>query len=123
MVQYENFRRLLNEELGVDPDPEITVFYEEVLSEASASARTLAAPRHNLPPNLTPFIGRTSEYESIAASLIDDDVRLLSLVGPGGSGKTRLAIEAARAQIDHFTNGVFLVPLSQLQSVAPLASS
>ena len=54
---------------------------------------------HNLPPQLTPFIGRVEEVAEIKCLLADPACRLLTLVGPGGIGKTRLAIEAARAMI------------------------
>lgn len=55
----------------------------------------LPPPIHNLPPQPTPFIGRERELAEIAELLLDPACRLLTLVGPGGTGKTRLAIEAA----------------------------
>src|SRR5262245_20353353 len=54
---------------------------------------------HNLPAQLTPFIGRVEELGEIAALLSDPACRLLTLVGPGGIGKTRLALEAARQSV------------------------
>jgi serine/threonine protein kinase/predicted ATPase len=70
----------------------------------------------NLPIPLTPFIGREVELAEIADRLGDPACRLLTLVGPGGSGKTRLALEAAAAQVDNFAHGVFYVPLAPLDS-------
>jgi predicted ATPase len=70
------------------------------------------ATTHNLPPQLTPFIGRVEEIAEIGRLLVDPACRLLTLVGPGGSGKTRLAIEAAARQPDDaFLDGVYFVSL------------
>jgi predicted ATPase len=74
-----------------------------------------AAPRHNLPASLTRFVGRQALLTEIAARLEDPLCRLLTLVGPGGIGKTRLAIEAARGQVGRY-DGVFFVALASLPS-------
>jgi diguanylate cyclase (GGDEF)-like protein len=71
----------------------------------------------NLPVQLTPFVGRERELASIGAKLGDPDCRLLTLTGPGGVGKTRLAAEASLAHADAFAHGVCFVPLAPLQSV------
>ncbi len=85
---------------------------------------------HNLPPATTPFIGRQAELAEIARLLADPSCRLFTLVGPGGIGKTRLAIEAARMiesnrvgaqraaplHTQLFPNGVYLVSLQPLNS-------
>ena len=70
--------------------------------------------RHNLPPQLTSFIGREDEITEIATLLANPACRLLTLKGPGGSGKTRLALEVAR-QIE-LADGAFFVPLQPLSS-------
>ena len=80
--------------------------------------------RHNLPTHPTPFIGRESEIEEIQKLLHDDDCQLLTLVGAGGIGKTRLAIEVAQQQVSAsgFPDGVYFVPLQSLthpNSLAP----
>ncbi len=72
---------------------------------------TIDQPPHNLPTQLTPFIGRTEELNDLKNLLGNPDCRLLTLVGPGGSGKTRLAIEGAREGAADFADGVFFVPL------------
>ncbi len=69
---------------------------------------------NNLPQYLTPFIGREREITDISNKLQSEDCRLFTLAGPGGSGKTRLAIEVAR-QVD-FADGSYFVPLQPLQS-------
>jgi predicted ATPase len=71
----------------------------------------------NLPLQLTPFVGREEEVAQIQERLRDPACRLLTLVGLGGSGKTRLALEAAAPQIDHYPHGVYFVSLAPLDSV------
>jgi predicted ATPase/Tfp pilus assembly protein PilF len=68
----------------------------------------------NLPIPATPFLGREHEIEQIAALLRRADVRLVTLTGPGGSGKTRLALQAAAAAADDYDQGVWWVPLASL---------
>lgn len=69
---------------------------------------------HNLPPQPTLFIGRTQELAEIDRILTDPACRLLTLVGPGGIGKTRLSLEAAAAHLSAFADGVYFVPLQSL---------
>ncbi|HLF68219.1 MAG TPA: adenylate/guanylate cyclase domain-containing protein [Gaiellaceae bacterium] len=73
--------------------------------------KTLEAGMRNLPAPRTSFVGRADELESIDHMLDDPDCRLLTLVGPGGVGKTRLALEAAARRIDRYQHGVHFVPL------------
>jgi predicted ATPase/class 3 adenylate cyclase len=68
----------------------------------------------NLPVPATPFLGREQELDQVAALLQRPDVRLVTLTGPGGSGKTRLALQAAAAAADDYDHGVWWVPLSSL---------
>jgi predicted ATPase len=74
-----------------------------------------AAAPHNLPAPLSSFIGRDDETLSVAELLTDPDVRLVTLTGPGGSGKTRLALAAARALLDTFADGIFFAPLEAIE--------
>jgi predicted ATPase len=68
----------------------------------------------NLPVPATPFLGREEEVDRVAALLRQPEVRLVTLTGPGGSGKTRLALQAAAAAADDYEHGVWWVPLASL---------
>ncbi|MBN1485041.1 MAG: protein kinase [Chloroflexia bacterium] len=72
--------------------------------------------RHNLPAQPTPFVGRQSELAEIARLLADPGVRLLTILGAGGMGKTRLALAAGQEQLDRFIDGVYFFPLAPLRS-------
>lgn len=78
---------------------------------AAASAHT-----HNLPHQTTPFVGRETELHSLYRLLIDPAVRLVTIVAPGGMGKTRLSIEVAKRQLSHFPQGIYFVELAPLDS-------
>lgn len=71
---------------------------------------------HNLPPQTTPFVGRETELAEITDRLLNPACRLLTLVGPGGIGKTRLAVQAAGSHIAQFEEGVSFVSLSSVGS-------
>ena len=76
--------------------------------------RTLDSYRHNLPSQPTPFIGREEDIQVLVDILRRSDTRLLTLTGPGGIGKTRLAIQAAAELLDAFRDGVSFVPLASV---------
>ena len=76
--------------------------------------------RTNLPVPATPFVGRTRELEEVAALLSREDVRVLTLTGPGGTGKTRLALQAAAEASDHYADGITWASLSPLRDPAVL---
>jgi len=69
--------------------------------------------RHNLPAQLTRLVGREEEVEQLRKVLGQEEVRLITLVGPGGSGKTRLALHVAKELVDTFAQGVWLVSLAE----------
>jgi predicted ATPase/class 3 adenylate cyclase len=80
--------------------------------------RTLDARPNNLPAQTTPFIGREKEIRAIKEQLSNVNVRLLTLSGVGGAGKTRLALQVAADTVDDFEHGVFFVPLAALTDPA-----
>ena len=121
LAQYKTCRRILRQELGVDPERETTLLYERIRDGEPLPA-VHPTPPNNLPAQLTPFVGREAELAAIGERLADPACRLLTLVGPGGSGKTRLALQAAAdilsaEQLDSFDDGVFFVSLAPLRSV------
>ena len=74
-------------------------------------------PSHNLPSPTSTFLGRDTEIHAVRELLATDGVRLVTLTGPGGSGKTRLAIQVAGEEVDHFADGVCFVDLSAERDV------
>ncbi|MGW1783544.1 ATP-binding protein [Streptomyces sp. NPDC002143] len=93
LTVFEQARRTLADELGADPSPELAALHLELL-------RGDGPARPSVPVQLTRFIGRESELARIAEALSDAHARLVTLTGPGGAGKTRLAIEATRTRAD-----------------------
>lgn len=94
---------------------------DSVVSTAGASVSepepaALPVIRHNLPTQLTAFVGRQRELDELTRLLSDPDTRLVTLIGPGGIGKTRVAIEASRTQIEQFEQGVYLVELAPVDA-------
>ncbi len=94
LAAYEALRTRLADELGIDPGPQLQAVHLEVLRGEIAAAHAAAVPaRSNLRAQLTSFVGRTAEVARVRAAL--ESYRLVTLVGPGGAGKTRLAAEVA----------------------------
>ncbi len=77
----------------------------------------------NLPVPATPFLGREREIDELAVLLLRPEVRLVTLTGPGGSGKTRLALQSAAAAADGYDRGVWWVPLASLSDPALVETS
>ncbi len=84
---------------------------------------TVEPPLHNLTSQPNPFIGRKDELSLIDGRLKNPACRLLTLVGPGGIGKTRLALQAAGEQVGSFDDGVYFVSLASVSSPELIASS
>jgi DNA-binding SARP family transcriptional activator/predicted ATPase len=132
VAQYEVCRRRLAEELSVEPAVETTQLYEQIrqgqVGPELAVRTGPPAPVWGLPASPTPFFGRTEELSALVKGLADPDTRLLTATGPGGSGKTRLALEAGRrlAAQDRraladgsplmFPHGVVFVPLAAVDA-------
>ncbi len=140
--QYDECVRILDEELGVPPEEETVELFDAIrtrrfptpntnvqdadeplddqqLGVAShpSNAEDIPQPKHNLPSPPTSFIGREDELATIRQLLsAQADCRLLTLIGPGGIGKTRLAIEAASSVVDSFSDGIYFVELAEITS-------
>ena len=110
LLQYDACKRALQDELGVAPGAETTALYERI-RDGAAGARP-EPPPSRLPAPLLPLIGRDRELAELVARLRDPACRLLTLLGPGGVGKTRLALEAAAQLSADLAHGVHLIPLS-----------
>jgi predicted ATPase/DNA-binding SARP family transcriptional activator len=104
-------RRTRVEELGLEPGEELRRLEGAILRHEVALVEPSDA-RHNLPAPTTSFLGRERELDELSAALREH--RLVTLTGIGGSGKTRLALEIARRQLDAWADGVWLVDLTAL---------
>src|SRR5512132_881103 len=119
---YQATRTVLAEELGIDPSPELQRLHQAILVQdptldAAAPERDL--PRHNLPERLTSLVGREQELRDVA-KLVEQH-RLVTVVGPGGAGKTSLAVALAERLVAGHPDGVWLVELAALRDPALLA--
>jgi predicted ATPase/DNA-binding SARP family transcriptional activator len=123
--QYEIMRETLRRELGVEPTAASQHIHRQILTgEIQPLPARPAIPLHNLPEDLTSFVGRTRDQKEIKQLL--RTTRLLTLKGPGGCGKTRLALEVARGVLPTYADGVWLVELAALSDpslVLPLMAS
>ncbi len=124
LAQYVKCRRVLAEELDAEPSPETTSLYERIRGQTLAvplpPPEHRPGPTHNLPLTPGPFVGREAEVATIQDHLQDPACRLLTLVGAGGMGKTRLALEAVSDWISRLgedeLEGVTLIPLTPVQA-------
>ena len=145
--QFEECKQLLKNELDADPEPETGQLFEEIrrgkihkaweASESTAPHETDRESKssstermqyvHNLPANPAPFIGRTKELEEIGRILREPACRLLTLLGPGGNGKTRLAVEFASSMQNkseiQFKDGIWFIPLAPLAEHQSIVST
>ncbi|MDW5329007.1 AfsR/SARP family transcriptional regulator [Plantactinospora sp. KLBMP9567] len=117
LAAYARLRRTLAETLGTEPAPELAALHLELLREATpvppapeTGSTSGDAPADNLPTPLTSFVGRQPEISRVAELLSGS--RLVTLTGPGGAGKTRLAVEAARTLSGRACDALWLVELA-----------
>lgn len=123
LSQYDKCREILRRELGVEPSEELEQLHERIQKGAERASLMPAMPENNLPAVQTSFIGREKELAKIAALIQDPACRLLTLVGPGGSGKTRLALQAASEVLRSFPDGSYYVTLEAGDSPDYLVSA
>jgi predicted ATPase/class 3 adenylate cyclase len=93
------------------------------LTAAFPPLRSLDARPQNLPVQPTPLLGREAELERLRELLLRDDVRLVTLTGPGGTGKTRLGLQLAADLLDDFDDGAFFVDLAPIRDPNLVAST
>ncbi|MCB0191311.1 MAG: AAA family ATPase, partial [Anaerolineae bacterium] len=128
---YQRCREALDEELGVEPSAETQTLFQRLTTGEVVPPPQTAQPRLRptvkLPLQPTPFIGRHRDLREISSLLNNPTTRLVTILGPGGIGKTRLAVEAAQAQSNAFADGVYFVSLASVdapdQIAAPIATA
>ncbi|HID08513.1 MAG TPA: hypothetical protein EYP10_15355, partial [Armatimonadetes bacterium] len=120
LVQYQRCADILSQTLGVTPEKTTTELYQRILTSESDTARSRSFA---LPAPPTPLIGRQEEIKLVRKYLSDPNCRLLTITGPGGIGKTRLALEIAHLQHAQFRDGVVFIPLGNVSSPQGLIPS
>ncbi|MDX1521304.1 MAG: BTAD domain-containing putative transcriptional regulator [Anaerolineae bacterium] len=153
LQQYQACVRILEQEVGLPPSPETTALVEAIKNNrlpppvvtepkrAATGKTTLpdpAKPPHNLPIQATPFIGRESTLDGLQQRLADPAVRLITIVGPGGVGKTRLALAVAERQLKAerqptaqlpfhpapvFSDGIYFISLAPIRSAEAIVQT
>jgi len=121
--QFERCAKTLRDELGTEPEVETTALAAEIRAAApvprSLPAAAIPARRiDNLPAPPNPLVGRGRELEALHDLLLDPSVRLVTVTGAGGIGKTRLALAAARQAAEEFAGGVCFVSLAPIRDPA-----
>jgi predicted ATPase/DNA-binding SARP family transcriptional activator len=119
---YRDARTTLVEELGLEPGEELSELQRRILVHDPALDLTRGSRRNELPASVTSFVGRRRELEEVRALVARPGVRLLTLTGAGGTGKTRLALEVARAVAGEFADGARFVPLAAVARSELLAA-
>lgn len=128
LAQYETCRTILAGELGVEPSPATRDLYQQIrlgkIKPQIAPTSQISAPLvHKLPLPLAPFLGRQKELAELDRLISTPHCRCISLVGPGGIGKTRLALQAAERNKDKFAHGAAFIPLVSVRSSAAAVSA
>ena len=120
LAGYDDLRRRLADDLGVDPSPELAALHRAMLNQDTGLAPPVR-PRTNLPTPLTPLVGRERDVAQVRRLMAEH--RLVTLTGPGGVGKTRLAVETAGQLVDRFPDGVWVVEVSAPSLLADVVTA
>ncbi|MCB0186403.1 MAG: hypothetical protein KDE31_19180, partial [Caldilineaceae bacterium] len=116
LEQYERCAALLHTELGVEPTAVTQELAARLRRNDAPTAPTVVLARHNLPQRLKTLVGRKAEVQRIY-DLVQQE-RLVTLLGLGGVGKSRLALAVAQQALPDFADGVWFVPLAPLEAAA-----
>ena len=119
LAEFESFRQRLAGEWGIEPSGEALTAVAEL--RAAREQRIRTKERRHLPRRESSFVGRQGEIEGIVRLLRSDNVRLVTLAGVGGSGKSRLAQEVARRIEAEYPDGVCFIPLGSTRNVEEIA--
>lgn len=114
LAQYAQCEQILQEELGIEPEEETRELRQQIVDGALAEPEKVGVA-DNLPLQTIRFFGRDAEQAQLLEQLVDPAHRLITLVGTGGMGKTRLAIEVGRQVKASFPDGVWLVALDAVK--------
>lgn len=113
---FESFSQLLQEELGVAPLEATQALAEAIRRGEALNQETGPEPAVRLPPQATPFVGRGAELSDLGRLLARPECRFLTITGPGGTGKTRLALQLAAEALERYPHGAAFVPLAALDA-------
>jgi predicted ATPase/DNA-binding SARP family transcriptional activator len=126
LALYLTCSQRLYDELGASPNAATEALFQQIsdatLPVAEAKAPT-PRPNHNLPAATTTFVGREKEVARVVEQMLDPNCRLLTLLGVGGVGKTRLSLQAATNLVGAFADGVWFVALAGVQATTDLATA
>jgi predicted ATPase/DNA-binding SARP family transcriptional activator len=123
IAQFQACQRVLEQEMGIAPSAETIALYQRIRegdglehSFPQDASGWATRPKMNLPPQATSFVGREAQVSELLGHLEAPGCQLVTIVGPGGIGKTRLALEVARKAAFLFPDGVFFVALASVQT-------
>ena len=119
LLAYERTREILADQLGVDPSPELSALHVALLR--GELGRREEVRKTNVRAELTSFVGRDADVAAVRELIVER--RLTTLIGPGGSGKTRLATETARTLLGDLPDGAWLVELAAIGADGDVAQA
>jgi predicted ATPase/DNA-binding SARP family transcriptional activator len=121
LSQFEHCRKLLEDELGLEPEAATSALYEEIKRSSLPPPTVHRQPHREVPrPPTTRLIGRDQDRTLVSTLVNDPGQRLITITGPGGVGKTRLALAVAEHSSASFSDGLCFVPLAPVQKATSL---
>ena len=124
LAVYDAGRRLLRDELGIEPSPALRELHQRLLKQTETVPDRVVSTSHRrprLPGLLDETFGRVEDLRALEELLTIEGTRLVTILGSGGVGKTRVSIELAHRLIDRYRDGVAFVPLAEADKVADVA--